>query len=72
MKTLKIVLLLALVAVLVIVVFQNTATVETKFLWITTEAPAIMLILLTATVGFFLGLLVALLLGREKKPDKKG
>ncbi len=71
MKTLKLVLVLALSAVLVIVVLQNTSTVETRFLWIRTEAPAILLVLLSSAVGFFLGLLVALLAGRERKPGRK-
>lgn len=72
MNTVKLVLILVLTAALVILVAQNTSIVETRFLWIRVEAPAILLLILTSAAGFFLGLLVALLTGRDKKGRTDG
>lgn len=70
MKTVKLILILALVAAIVTAVLQNTATVETRFLWIHGEAPVILLLIVSSAVGLFLGLLVALFRGKGKKEKK--
>lgn len=70
MKTVKLILILVLVAAIVIAVMQNTATVETRFLWIHTEAPVILLLIVSSAVGLFLGLLVALFRGKGKEEKK--
>ncbi len=70
MKTVKLILILVLLAVIVIAVMQNTATVETRFLWIHTEAPVILLLIVSSAVGLFLGLLVALFRGKGSKEKK--
>ncbi len=71
MKTVKLILILVLVTVMVIAVLQNTAKVETKFLWLQGEAPVILLLIISSAVGFCLGLLVALFQGRQGKTRKK-
>jgi uncharacterized integral membrane protein len=60
MKKVKLVAILALSLVLLLIVAQNTAPVQGHFLWFTAEMPAIVLLLLTAAIGFMLGIIVAL------------
>ena len=62
MKKIKLVFLLILSLALAIVIVQNTAPVQARFLWLAAEVPAIVLLLLTTAGGFVLGLLVALFL----------
>ncbi len=64
MNRMKVVVLLMLSALLILLVAQNTALVETHFLWITVAVPAIALLFVTAAAGFVAGLLVALLTRR--------
>lgn len=53
MKTAKLIAILVLTVVLGIVVIQNSAPVQTRFLFITVEMPQILLLLLTAGAGFW-------------------
>lgn len=69
MRTIKLVLLLMLAVALALVVFQNTAPVQMRFLWLRAEVPAVLLLFLTAAGGFILGLLVALLVKSGPKPQ---
>lgn len=62
MNGIKLALLLTLSLALVLVVIQNTAPVQARFLWFTAEVPAIVLLFLTAAAGFIAGLLVTLLI----------
>lgn len=62
MKKAKLVLILILGIAVVLLIVQNTASVTGRFLWFTTEVPAILLLFLTAAGGFILGLLVPLFL----------
>ena len=43
-----------------IVVLQNTDTVETKLLFVTLEMPRAVLLFGTTTIGFLIGILVSL------------
>ncbi len=72
MKTVKTVLILVLSFALATAVVQNTAVVEARFLWMTTETPVIVLLFLTSVGGFVLGLLVSLLLQRNGKGSGGG
>ncbi len=65
MKKMKIILALVLSLVLVILIAQNTGPVTVRFLWLSVQAPAILLIIITALCGAGLGLLSALFLGRN-------
>ncbi len=60
MKNFKLILIFIIVVLLGVVIIQNTQAVQTKILLITIEMPLILLLLLTATLGFALGLLIAL------------
>lgn len=60
MTTYKIIAIFFLVIVLGIVIIQNRGPVQTHLLFITIEMPLILLLLLIASGGFALGLLVAL------------
>lgn len=60
MRNFKLILILILVIFLGIVIIQNTQPVQTKILFITIEMPLILLLLITAALGFALGLLTAL------------
>ena len=73
MKTIKLVLLLLLVLALMILVFQNQAPIEVRFLWMRGAVPAILLLFLTAASGFLLGLLAPFLLAwhRTQRPADK-
>lgn len=61
MKRIKLIFLLTISLALVLVVVQNTAPVNARFLWLTAEVPVIVLLFLTAAGGFVSGLLSALL-----------
>jgi uncharacterized integral membrane protein len=65
MKTSKLVTILVISVVLLLVVIQNTSPVQARFLWLSAEVPAILLLFLMAVGGFVLGLLVALLRRRN-------
>ena len=61
MKRIKLVFLLTISLALVLVVVQNTARFNARFLWLTADVPVIVLLFLTAAGGFVSGLLSALL-----------
>ena len=67
-KKAKLALLVTVSLALVLLVAQNTAPIQARFLWITVDTPAIVLLFLTAVGGFVLGLLVALLVKRDVQP----
>ena len=69
MKSIKLVLLLMLVAALTAVVLQNQVSWQVRFLWLTGEVPGIILLFLTAAAGFIAGVAVALLVKRGAKPQ---
>lgn len=71
MKKAKLALVLILSLALVLIVVQNTAPVEARFLWMTAEVPAIVLLFLTAAGGFVSGLLVALLAKSDNKSNRR-
>ncbi|MCA1754793.1 MAG: LapA family protein [Spirochaeta sp.] len=64
MRKVKLIAVLLLSFALVMVVAQNTAPIEARFLWLTAEVPAILLLFLTAVGGFVVGILTSLLIGR--------
>jgi len=74
MKKAKVVLIAVLALVLVLIIAQNTHPIPVRFLWLLGEMPAIMLLVLTATGGFILGLLVAVLVlgSRERNRSPHG
>ncbi len=61
MQRVKLAVLLLIGLGVLLVVIQNTAPVQARFLWMTAEIPAIVLLIGTAVAGFVAGLLVALL-----------
>lgn len=63
----KIVLIAVLAAIALIVVLQNTAPVETKFLFLSATMPRAVLLLITGLIGFVLGILVALVMIKGEK-----
>lgn len=68
-RKIKLGLIIGLSLALILVVIQNTAAVQARFLWFSGEVPVILLLVLTGVGGFGLGLLVALLNLRDKKPE---
>lgn len=68
MKNVKYSLVLAIAIALTVLVVQNTTPVQARFLWFTAEMPVVLLLFFTATGGFVLGLLVALLMKTGGKP----
>lgn len=74
MQRIKLAVLLLIGLGVVLVVIQNTAPVQARFLWMTAEVPAIVLLFLTAAGGFVAGLLAAILAKRgthaRSKPSK--
>ena len=61
---------LVLVAVILVVVFQNKQPVETKLLFLTLTMPRAALLGLTMLIGIAVGILVTLgLSGRKPKKD---
>ena len=69
MKSIKLVLLVVLVAALLAVVIQNHAPWQVRFLWLTVEVPGIILLFLTSAVGFVAGIAAALLVKRGARPQ---
>ncbi|MFC1451803.1 LapA family protein [Verrucomicrobiota bacterium] len=64
----KLVVAFVLVALLLIVVFQNTQPVETRFLFMTVTMPRAALLGITLLIGIAVGILAALALaGRTGK-----
>ena len=69
MKTIKLLIFLVVATALVLVVLQNTAPVQIRFLWLKGEVPVILLLFLTTIGGFILGLIVALM-GKSKRSQR--
>jgi len=69
MRRVKLGLIIGLSLALILVVIQNTTSVQARFLWFSGEAPVIFLLVLTGAGGFILGLLVAFLNLHEKRQD---
>lgn len=65
MKRAKLVVVLVLVAIVAVIVFQNTASIETRILWYSITMPLAVLIFITSMVGFAAGVLACL--GASKK-----
>ncbi len=71
MKNVKVIAIALLAIVSIIIVMQNTASVETRLLFVTVTMPRALLLLLTLAAGFVLGLFTTLALQRRKpKPTK--
>jgi len=70
MKKIKLIGILVLVFALGAVIVQNRNPVQAHFLLITVEMPHILLLLLTAGLGFTLGLIVAFF-NSSKPEDRK-
>ncbi len=66
MNSIKHAILLTLGLSLALIIIQNTAPVQTRFLWFTAELPAIVLLFLTAAAGFISGLLAAFMMNSGK------
>ncbi len=66
MNKVKIVLLVLLSSALVLLVVQNTALTPAHFLWLTFDAPVIVLLFLAAVGGFMAGLLAAHFLHKQR------
>jgi lipopolysaccharide assembly protein A len=58
MKKLKMIIALFLMAIGAIIVLQNTEAVQTQLLWYSITMPRAILLILTALVGFALGVIV--------------
>ena len=65
MKKAKLVIVLVLVAIVAIIVLQNTASIETRVLWYSITMPRAVLIFVTSLVGFAAGVIACL--GASKK-----
>ena len=65
----KLIAALVLVALVLIIVFQNTQPVETKFLFVTLTMPRAALLATTMLIGIGIGMLVAL--GMSGSKNKK-
>ena len=70
MSSVRLVTLVMVGLAVLLVVVQNRAPMQAKFLWFRAEMPAFVLLSLTAAGGFVLGLLVAWRLwsGARSKP----
>ena len=65
----KLVITAVLALLVLIVILQNTAAVETKILFVTLTTPRAVLLIGTTLVGFLLGVLVAFRIAKQKKPE---
>ncbi|HEN21320.1 MAG TPA: hypothetical protein ENN86_04845 [Desulfobacteraceae bacterium] len=67
MKSIRQILLLALVVALAVIVLQNQTPWQVRFLWMAGEVPGIILLFLTASAGFISGITAAFLMKRGIK-----
>ena len=68
LKKIKLYTGLVLLAAFLILVFQNTQAVETKFLFMTMTMPRAALLAITMLIGVFIGILMALALSGKNSP----
>ena len=68
LKKIKLYTGLILLAAFLILVFQNTQAVETKFLFMTMTMPRAALLAITMLIGVFIGILIALALSGKNSP----
>ena len=68
MKKAKIIAVVVVALLILIVMLQNTASVDTKLLFVTVTMPRVVLLTATLVVGFCVGLITA---GRMKKTPKQ-
>ncbi len=57
-----------LMVLLLVIIAQNVQLVRTDFLFWTLTLPQALLLFLTGTIGFALGVLISFFLARRKKP----
>lgn len=67
MQKLKVIATVVFAILLLIVILQNTETVETRLLFVTVAMPRAALLSFAVLLGIVLGLLTSLMLGRKKK-----
>ncbi len=72
MKKFKLIIAAALLILAIIVVFQNTAVVETKLLFATISMPRALLLLLTLLIGVAIGLILSIRVPSRNKIDSPG
>ena len=65
MRKAKLIGSIILILLIVIVVLQNTQSVETKILFFTITMPRALLLIASAAIGFVLGLLSSLRISRK-------
>ena len=68
LKKIKLYTGLVLLAAVLILVFQNTQAVETKFLFMTMTMPRAALLAITMLIGIFIGILIALSISGKNAP----
>ena len=67
----KRIIVIAVVALLaLILILQNTQTVDTKLLFITVSMPRALLLMVTLLAGFLIGLVLPLRASRKKQAEK--
>ena len=71
MKKMKLIGALTAVLLIVIVILQNTQSVETRFLFVTITMPNAVLIGVTLLIGIAAGILLALTLSGNRENMKK-
>lgn len=69
-KKIKIIVGLILGVLCLIVLFQNTASVNTRILFINVSMPRVVLLLVATVVGFILGVIFMVLRAKKKAPRK--
>ncbi len=68
MNRVKVVIAVVLALLALVVIAQNSASVDTKLLFVTVTMPRAVLLLVTLVIGFILGLLFALVASKKSKP----
>ncbi len=71
MAKFKLIAALVLAVLGIIIVGQNTDTVETRILFATVSMPRAVLLFIATAVGFVLGVLVTLIVWGKRKPTDK-
>jgi len=69
MERYKTILIAVLTLLGIVIILQNTAPVETKFLFVSITMPRAVLLMATTLIGFALGVLVSFYFQRRKKKN---
>jgi lipopolysaccharide assembly protein A len=71
MHRFKLVAILVLLVLVLVVILQNTEQISTRILFVTVTMPHAALLALTVFIGIVVGVLLAVIMGKSTRADRK-